>query len=539
MKKKSRERFQNILRVFIKYGFGYLADSKLSSHKKSPENLRKAFEELGPTFIKIGQILSTRSDILSKEYIDELVKLQDSAQEIEFVDIKKVFEESLNKSISDYFLYFDENAMASGSIAQVHSAILKDGSSVIVKIQRPEIKEEMKMDISILRRIINFTKLKITLTVIDPIDLLNELEESTENELDFIKEGKNILRFKENNKSVKCVYAPCVIKEIWSDKVLTLENIYGFKINDLQMIINEGYDNKDIGKKLALSYCKQIFDDGFFHADPHPGNILISNGKICFIDFGIVGELDEVLKSWLNDVMLAVAIGDKNKIVDFILAVGIKIGKVNREELYGDVSYLFDTYISTSLKNIKASIVLTEVFNVAKNNKIQFPRDLVVLIRGLVILEGVVSEVDPNLNIISVVTSFVKTRSDFSLVRELEGEQLLISAYRFTRDSMRLPSKLLDVCNNIANGKTKLNLTVNELDKTILILNSMINRIVLTILISALILGSSLIVSSSVGPLYGNISIIGIIGYIISGVLFIILLISIFKSRECRVKKGK
>ena len=539
MRMKSRERFQEIVRVFVSYGFGYLLDSKLNDHKKSPENLRKAFEELGPTFIKIGQMLSTRSDILSQPYIDELIKLQDSAQEVDFYDIKSVFEDSLGKSIRECFLYFEEEPTASASIAQVHSGILKDGTGVIVKIQRPGIKEKMKMDISILRRIITFTQAKINIKVVNPIEILNELEELAKNELDFIKEGKNILRFKKNNQGINSVYAPDIIEELWSEKVLTLENISGFKINDLGMIVEEGYDNRDIAKKLALSYCKQIFDDGFFHGDPHPGNLLISDRKICFIDFGIVGELDKTLKIWLNTVMVAVATSDKNKIIDFILAVCIKVGTVDKENLYDDVSYLFDTYITTSLKNIKISVLLTEVFNVSKKNNIQFPKELIGLVRALVILEGVVSEVDPDLNIISVVTSFVKSKSKFSLLKELTNEELLISVYSFSRDFIRLPSKVLDVLTNVSNGRIKLNLNIRDLDETIAHVSNMVNRLIATILISSIILGSSLIISNNVGPVYRGISLIGIVGYIISGLFAIILLISIIKSGDFKVKKKK
>ncbi|MGG7179096.1 ABC1 kinase family protein [Clostridium paraputrificum] len=539
MRKRSRERFQEIVRVFVSYGFGYIVDSKLKNHKKSPANLRKAFEELGPTFVKIGQILSTRSDILPEAYIDELIKLQDSAYMESFEDVKMVFESSLNKRLRECFLFFDEEPMASASIAQVHNGILKDGRGVIVKIQRPDVQETMKMDISILKRIVKFTKAKINIEVVDPIEVLNELEASTERELDFIAEGESILIFKKNNKNIASVYAPDIIEELWSSKVLTLENIQGFKINDLKMIRNEGYDNKDIARKLALCYCKQIFDDGFFHGDPHPGNILISNNRICFIDFGITGILDEGLRSWLNIALLSVATGDKKKLVDFILAVGIKRGKIDKGTIYEDVSYLFDTYLATSLKNIKMEILLREIFTLARKNRIQFPRELVVLVRGLVILEGVVAEVDPDLDIISVVTSFAKSKGKFDLLKELNQEQLVLSAYAFARDTIRIPSKTLEVLNTISDGRTRINLNITNLDETISQISNMVNRIVATLLISSLILGSSLIISNKVGPDYKGLSMLGIVGYIISAVFAIILLVSIVKAGHFKAKGKK
>ena len=223
---KSRDRFQEIIRVFISYGFGYLIDSKFNNSKKSPINLRMALEELGPTFIKIGQILSTRPDLLPEEYINELIKLQDSAPEESFENIKSVFEESINKKIYDCFLYFSKKPTASASIAQVHEAILNDGRAVIVKIQRPNIYNTMKTDIDIIKKIIKLSKGRIDIDIVDPLAVIEELESTTEKELDFIDESKSIVKFRENNENISPIYAPDVISSLCSEKVLTLEYIW-------------------------------------------------------------------------------------------------------------------------------------------------------------------------------------------------------------------------------------------------------------------------------------------------------------------------
>ena len=208
---KSRERFQEIIKVFVSYGFGYLIDSKFNSSKRSPGNLRMAFEELGPTFIKIGQILSTRPDLLPEEYINELIKLQDSAPKESYENIRSVFEESLNKNIEECFIYFSKEPTASASIAQVHEAILNDGRAVIVKIQRPDIYNIMKTDIDILKRIIKLSKGRIDINIVDPLAVIEELESTTEKELDFIDESKSIVKFKRNNENIVPIYAPDVI----------------------------------------------------------------------------------------------------------------------------------------------------------------------------------------------------------------------------------------------------------------------------------------------------------------------------------------
>lgn len=536
---KSRDRFQEIIRVFISYGFGYLIDSKFNNSKKSPINLRMALEELGPTFIKIGQILSTRPDLLPEEYINELIKLQDSAPEESFENIKSVFEESINKKIYDCFLYFSKKPTASASIAQVHEAILNDGRAVIVKIQRPNIYNTMKTDIDIIKKIIKLSKGRIDIDIVDSLAVIEELESTTEKELDFIDESKSIVKFRENNENISPIYAPDVISSLCSEKVLTLEYINGFKINDMKMIEKKGYSNKDIAKKLALSYCKQIFDDGFFHGDPHPGNLLISNGRICFIDFGITGELDEGLKNWLNKAMIAVATGDKNKIVDFILAIGIKRGKVNKGNLYEDVSYLFTTYLNTSLKNIKIAVLLEEMFSIVKNNNIQFPKELAILFRGLVILEGVIAEVDPQLDIISVITSFVKGKNKMLLIKDINEEELVLSAYSFFRDASRIPSKAVEALSSISDGRAKINFNITDLENSVDHISNMVNRLVGALLISSLIIASSLIISNNVGPIYKGISLMGIAGYIISAIFAIFLLIAVVRDGGFRSKKKK
>ena len=536
---KSRDRFQEIIRVFISYGFGYLIDSKFNNSKKSPINLRMALEELGPTFIKIGQILSTRPDLLPEEYINELIKLQDSAPEESFENIKSVFEESINKKIYDCFLYFSKKPTASASIAQVHEAILNDGRAVIVKIQRPNIYNTMKTDIDIIKKIIKLSKGRIDIDIVDPLAVIEELESTTEKELDFIDESKSIVKFRENNENISPIYAPDVISSLCSEKVLTLEYINGFKINDMKMIEKKGYSNKDIAKKLALSYCKQIFDDGFFHGDPHPGNLLISNGRICFIDFGITGELDEGLKNWLNKAMIAVATGDKSKIVDFILAIGIKRGKVNKGNLYGDVSYLFTTYLNTSLKNIKIAVLLEEMFSIVKNTNIQFPKELAILFRGLVILEGVIAEVDPQLDIISVITSFVKGKNKMLLIKDINEEELVLSAYSFFRDASRIPSKAVEALSSISDGRAKINFNITDLENSVDHISNMVNRLVGALLISSLIIASSLIISNNVGPIYKGISLMGIAGYIISAIFAIFLLIAVVRDGGFRSKKKK
>lgn len=530
MYKNSVQRFNEIVKVLAYYGFGSIVDSKLNKEDKAPENLRKAFEELGPTFIKIGQILSTRPDLVPAKYINELSKLQDKVPAEKFEDINKVFYEEFNQSLEDAFIYFDTKPLASASIAQVHEAITKDGHFVIVKIQRPEIMEKMRMDISILMKIAKLTKARLEDALIDPYDALQELLISTELELDFKNEAENICKFKELNKNVAFLYTPYLVNEFCSSRVITMEDIDGFKITDIKKLNQDGYNLEDVSRKLVLSFFKQVFEDSFFHGDPHPGNILIRDGKICYIDFGIMGTLSKSLNQALNEVIVAAAYQDIDKMISVLLNIGVKKGYINRNRLYEDIEYLVNSYLSTSLRNIKMSTMLEEVFDAAKRNNIKLPKDLTLLVRSLIIIEGVVAKINPDLNLLDIAIPYVKSKNKFSFFKQFNMDELLITTHTFLKDSARLPSKVIELTDSVMNGRAKLQLEVRNLNKPVSDLNRMANRLVFGVFISSMIIGSSLILSSGIGPKLYGMSIIGILGFGVAAVLGFWLLISIIRS---------
>lgn len=526
----SVQRFNEILKVLTYYGFGSIVDSKLNNEKKSAVNLRKAFEELGPTFIKIGQILSTRPDLLPPPYINELSKLQDDVPPEKFEDIEKVFFDEFNKTTDEVFLHFDKIPQASASVAQVHAAVLKDDSKVIVKIQRPDINKKMHTDISILTKILSLTKARFADALIDPKEALEEILDSTESELDFNNEASNIKKFRKLNEDVAFVYAPYVYTDLSSAKVLTMEKIDGFKINDMTKLKEGGYDLNDLGKKFALSFFKQVFKDGFFHGDPHPGNIMIRGGKICYIDFGIMGSFNSTLKEALNDAIIAVSRKDPDKLISVIMSIGIKKGYINRNKLYDEIDYLFDSYLSTSLKNIKMSTLLQEIFDCAKRNNVFLPKDFTLLMRSLVIVEGVVAKISPEIKILDVLIPYVKSTSKFSFLKDIKSDDILLESLNFIKDVRRLPGKITELSNSILNGRAKFQLQVSNLNRSVNIVNKAVNRLVFALIIASMIIGSSLILNTNVGPKIYNISIIGIVGYGIAAVMGFWLLISIIKS---------
>ncbi|MDT8718594.1 AarF/ABC1/UbiB kinase family protein [Clostridium sp. 19966] len=528
--KNSVQRLKEIVKIMAQYGFGFIVDSKISKNNKSPKNLRMAFEKLGPTFIKIGQILSTRPDILPPDYINELIKLQDNVPPESFEEISEVIKKDFNMSIDELFKQFDKKAFASASISQVHRAVLFDGREVLVKIQRPHIYEKMKIDISILKRILSFTKARIGETLVDPKEALDEIMESTEKELDFKIEASNMDKFKELNTGVEGIAVPYVIKEITSTHVLTMEKINGIKISDVYALKKSGTDLNRIGKNLALSFFKQVFEDGFFHGDPHPGNLLIRNGQICFIDFGIVGNIPNSLKSALNEVITSIVFNDINKLISILMSIGVRTGYVNRNQLYEDIDYLFDSYLSTSLMNIKVSIVLEEIMDISKRNNLRVPKNLVLLARSLVIIEGVLTKVSPDINMLELSKPYVISNLRKSQLKDLSLEDIASKAIVFTKNSARLPSKLIELSESLIRGRAKIQFEHKNLENPINSLNKMVNRMVAGLMVSSMIIGSSLIVNFNNGSKIHGVSVIGILGFGIAAVMALWVLISIIKS---------
>lgn len=525
MPKNSSTRFREIIKVLGKYGFKFIRNRG----KHSPENLRKAFEELGPTFIKIGQILSSRPDILPVQYVKELSKLQDDVPPEKFDDINKVFFSDFNKNIEDCFLHFEKTPFASASVAQVYSATLKDGRDVVVKIQRPYIKQKMDTDISILYKIVKLAKNKFKNSIVDPEEALDELKFSTTQELDFNLEAKNMIKFKFLNRNVAFCHVPYIIKELSKNKVITMEKIHGFKINDLKKLRLYNYDLDDLGKKLAISFFKQVFTDGFFHADPHPGNLLIQKNKICFIDFGMMGNISPSLKLSLNEIIISIVYKDLDKLVSVIMSIGIKKGLVDKNQLYEDVDNLLSNYLEASLENIKISVLIGEIFNCAKNNNITLPKDFILLVKSLIIVEGLVTEISPQIQILDIAVPFVKNSSKTYLLDSINLDDILMNSYNFTKNSIKLPTKFIELIDGMLNGRAKIQLKFNKIENSIKQLNKMTNRLSIALISCSMLISSSLILNSNIGPKIYNISLLGCIGMFISLFISLILIISIIK----------
>ncbi len=403
---QNRARLHEIVEVVRKYDI---------LHGVTPEKLCAMIEDLGPTFIKLGQILSMRSDILPKEYCEEV------------------------------FTEFDEKALGSASIAQAHAAVLKSGERVVVKVQREGIHQKMSRDIILLKQACKILKYTPAGGLVDFNQVLDEMWVVAQEEMNFQTEASNLEKFRELNQDVAFVTSPLLYRTYTTGNVLVMERIDGMGIDEGDKLTEAGYDPAEIGAKLADNYVKQIIDDGFFHADPHPGNIRIRDGKIVWLDMGMMGTLNEKQRRMIGHAITGVARGDITMVRDAVLALGQFKSEPDKRKLYRDIEAMLDRYGSAELGAIDIAEVFEQMTAVMKSNNVAMPASLTMLARGLATIEGVLADLSPSINVMQIVSS----RIGSELFSNVDWKNLLAqdirAIYESSQKSLEIPSLLADV----------------------------------------------------------------------------------------------
>lgn len=524
------KRLREIVSVFVKHG---LKDGITILNK--PAQLRVAIEELGPTFIKIGQVLSTRPDIISQPFIDEFKKLRDNVRPEKFNDIKVIVERELAKNIDDVFLSFETEPIACASIAQVHMAQLKNGESVAVKVQRPKIKDMLISDINILKRLAKFLKIIPQGSVINPVEIVEELGSTLKTELNFLNEAKNIKIFAENNGNVQYIKCPKVFTKYSTENILVMEHIEGIKISDKEQLEKKGYYLDDIALKLANNYMKQVFIDGFFHGDPHPGNLFITEHSIAYIDFGMMGTLDKNLRQKYISMLEGIATGNIDMITNTVLRIGIIKGDININKLKPEIEEIYASYAYLPVEEINIPDMVEEIFKVCRRNSIAMPKEITMLAKGIMTIESIISDLSPDINIMKLTVPFIRKLKfdDIDIKEDIIGH--LENLYLLSKQGLKTPLHFGELIDNVLAGKLKLKMEHVNLDKNINELNKMANRLAFSIIVAALIVGSSLIIRADSGQglkILGisNINIMGLVGYLGAAIMGLWLLISILRS---------
>jgi ubiquinone biosynthesis protein len=459
-----------------------------------PERLRRTFEELGGTYIKAGQFLSGRADLLPPAYIEELSKLLDAAPPVPVEEIREVIEDELDASVEELFSRFDDIPIASASIGQVHQASLPDGREVVIKVQRPGIHETVETDLDLFRRQARFLERRSeTMRSYNLVAITDELARSVREELDYQIEGRNAERLRNNLRSDGRFRVPTVIWGLTTRRVITLEYIDGIKFNELHRLRAAGYDLDSIAQVAIEGYLKQIFVDGFYHADAHPANLMVADYQICFLDFGNVGYLTPKQKELLGDMFLQILDEDAGGIARTVIRMGATRGRPDLEAMERDLNRLLLRYWGIPLEQLPVGEMLAEVFETAYHYKVYLPGDLALLARTIITLEGTGRLLDPEFLLVDAVRPFAER-----LVRErlspLRAGRRALRTFRQAADlAQSFPRRLDDLWDQLEEGEITVGVAIRRLEVVIDKANSMINRVVFAVVVAALIVGSALI----------------------------------------------
>lgn len=547
------KRYRQIVDVMIKHGFGYLVDrfglrpfrslrEKLFGPRPLKEQmlmlseaqrLRLALEELGPTFIKFGQILSTRYDLIPEEYIQELSRLQDRAPAFEFSEAKKVIEKEFGRKLEEIFQSFNPEQIASASIGQVYRATLSGGEEVAVKVMRPGVEDIIETDLAILMSLARFAEKHIKESkFFNPVGFVDEFSRIMKQEIDYVHEAQNADRFYSNFKGSATVRIPKMYWEYTTKHVLTQEFSEGVKITEIERIESIGLDKKKISINLANAYLKMIFEDMFYHADPHPGNILVSrDGIVVFLDFGMAGHIDPVLHENLANLIIAIQLNDIDVLIEALAEMGL-ISDAGGEspQLRIKLEEFLNKYYNLSTKFIDPTAFLRDIINIFAKTRGKIPANIMLLSKTLIIRDEISRKLDPEHNFGELTKPYV----DKMLEQRTKASHLIKEAEKTVLDYIRLaktfPRRVNHILAKAEKGTLKLELEHLELETLVEEMDILSNRLSFSMIIAALIVGSSLIIQTRMQPSLFGVPFLGIFGFLLAGFLGIGLLVSIIRS---------
>lgn len=498
----------------------------------TPEKLRMILEDLGPTFIKIGQIMSMHSDILPERYCDELMKLRSDVKPMPFSEVSEVLEESYGCSWGAIFREINEKPLGSASIAQVHKAVLKDGSPVVIKVQRKGIYGIMARDIALLRKAVRLLPPVSIKGMVDLDMVLGELWDVTREEMNFLTEAANMEEFARKNEGIAYVGFPMLYQEYTTIHVLVMEYIDGFNIDDKETLLANGYDLKEVGSRLADHYMKQVMEDGFFHADPHPGNLRVRDGKIIWIDMGMMGRLTERDREYIALAVRGVAVNDVGLIQEAVMALGEFKKNPDPSRLYEDISSLLTKYGTVDMGQIDVAEVMMDLMEVMKENGIIMPHGLTMLARGLTHMEGVLADIAPEINMVEIAAGRIKE----NIIRNFDWKKELKSGgktlYRAVQRALDIPVLVSDAVQGYLKGQTKVNLDLHASPELARLLRRMVQNIVMGLWVMALLISSSIICTTDMKPKIWGIPALGAFGYVIAfGIVMYVFLKHLFSKK--------
>ena len=547
---RSIRRYLDIVRTLSKYGFSQILEMMgfssvvLRSRRMfgrsvtdsagltAAERVRLALEELGPTFVKLGQLLSTRSDVIPQAFVREFEKLQDNVPSFPFEEFLARVTAELGGPVEQFFAEIDPVPLAAASIAQVHRARLKTGDDVVIKVRRPGILELVESDIDAMMALAGLLEQHVSASVIyDPVGIVREFARTIRREMDFSREGRTIEKFRDNFVRTHWMHFPLIYWTQSSRGILTMEYIAGVKAADREKLSRLGLDGKLIACRGAEAFLEMVLCHGFFHGDPHPGNVLIlPDNVICLLDYGIVGRLDESLKTFLTDILAAIINRNIDEVVALLLDAGNISDDLDPHDLKKELLDFIDSYYEIPLKEIEIGCMLMEFVGIVTRYHIKISPDLMLLIKSLVLIEGMGRALDPDFDMVEHLRPFIVhvLRNKTSPLRLSHDISRIFSSYL---ELLRcFPLDLKKIINRINCNKFKIDLEHRGLDKFIAEFDRSINRISTSMILSAMIIGSSIIMQTDKGTKVMGFPAFAFIGYSVAGLVGLWLVYAIIRS---------
>jgi ubiquinone biosynthesis protein len=538
----SQKRMLKIAQILIKYGFEeFVSGSKLEAQvtklrgkSEIPsdltkfERLRMALEELGTTYIKLGQILSQRTDLLPLELTLELEKLQDHIQPAE-IDVKALITETFGHAPDHFFESLNYEPIGVASIGQVYEGRLKTGEHVALKIKKPGVEEMVSKDLAMIKELIGMVANHPKIKDFRPRNLFDSFKETLLNELDYLKEANNIRRFLNDYQEDQSVYVPEIYPQLCSNNIICMEFISGVKINDADKLKSFYPDISQLARPLCDYYFDQILEKGFYHADPHPGNVqVLKEGRICLLDYGMMGSLLEDDRVDIGIFFFRIVNKDIKGIVSFLEEINLAREIPDKDSLVYEIDELFRN-VDASVESLDTAELLNKMLVLINKHKIVLPKYFFNLLRTITLLDGVLRFLSPEANIME----FIKPYSEKLMLQRANPKYLLkkmvSSAVGLEKNLMKLPAILNKLLSRAADDELSLDIKVRGLEESVAKLERISNRLILAILVGCLLVASSLVVLSKTPPFLWGMPLLGVIGYILSALLAFYIIIKMFR----------
>lgn len=539
--------YTDLLKLFTRYGrkdFHLTVDrdeilsTDASDTEIEPEvqqraqSFATALKELGPTYVKFGQLLSTRPDIVPREYIDALEQLQDAVEPFSFAEVEKTIEEELGVRISKAFQSFDSTPLAAASLGQVHSAVLRDGREVVVKVQRPNVREQVKHDLEVFAEIAETIEAHSDVgRKMNLVATLDQVRLTLTNELNYLQEARNTDLLRQNLVNFPQIYVPAVIHDFSSPRVLTTELVRGRKVSKLTPLMMIDHDYAELASVLTKAYLKQICVDGFWHSDPHPGNIFLRENQIVLLDFGMVSRITQEMQDEIIKLLLAISSNNGMEVAEACVRVSEIDERFEITKFHREISTLVAAFHDVDPNSLNTGQVLFQIITLASNNELKVPAELAMLAKTLLNLDAITKKLDPNYDPQHVIREYSQELMAQKLKQKFDPQNFYPALLDLNQLVLDLPHRSREILDLTAGGKLTFGVKLTQAEEFLAGIHKIANRITVGLVIAALLVASSLMMRSS--------PVLAMVGYVLAGAAALYVIVSILMKDRKDQEKAK